>query len=56
VTGYSAYQFDNQTQDNLNQIAQMTKSSNVQVVEKVAQLIKQQKELEKQRKIVFTHG
>ncbi|VVH65539.1 Alanyl-tRNA synthetase (EC, partial [uncultured Gammaproteobacteria bacterium] len=48
VTGYSAYQFDNQTQDNLNQIAQMTKSSNVQVVEKVAQLIKQQKELEKQ--------
>jgi alanyl-tRNA synthetase len=48
VTGYSAYQFDNQTQDNLNQIAQMAKSSNVQVVEKVAQLIKQQKELEKQ--------
>ncbi|CAC9598518.1 Alanyl-tRNA synthetase (EC 6.1.1.7) [uncultured Gammaproteobacteria bacterium] len=48
VTGYSAYQFDNQTQDNLNQIAQMTKSSSVQVVEKVAQLIKQQKELEKQ--------
>ena len=47
VTGYNAYQFDNQTQDNLNKIAQMTKSSSVQVVEKVAQLIKQQKELEK---------
>ncbi len=48
VTGFAAYQFDNQTQDRLNQIAQMTKSSNTQAVEKVAQLIKQQKELEKQ--------
>jgi alanyl-tRNA synthetase len=47
MTGYDAYQFDNQTQDSLNEIAQMTKSSNAQVVEKVTQLIKQQKELEK---------
>ncbi len=48
VTGFAAYQFDNQTQDSLSQIAKMTKSSNAQAVEKVAQLIKQQKELEKQ--------
>ncbi|QKQ24389.1 alanine--tRNA ligase [Candidatus Ruthia endofausta] len=48
LTGYDAYQFDNQTQNSLNEIAQITKSSNVQVVEKVTQLIKQQKELEKQ--------
>ena len=47
MTGYDAYQFDNQTQDSLSEIAQMTKSSNAQVVEKVTQLIKQQKELEK---------
>ncbi|CAC9437395.1 Alanyl-tRNA synthetase [Bathymodiolus heckerae thiotrophic gill symbiont] len=48
VTGYDAYQFDNHTQDRLSQIAQMTKSSNAQVVEKVAQLIEHQKTLEKQ--------
>ena len=48
VTGYDAYQFDKQTEDSLNEIAQMTKSSNTQAVEKVAQLIKQQKDLEKQ--------
>jgi len=48
VTGYDAYQFDKQTEDSLNEIAQMTKSSNAQAVEKVAQLIKQQKDLEKQ--------
>ncbi len=48
MTGYDAYQFDNQTQDRLTAIAQMTKTNNMQAVEKVAQLIKQQKELEKQ--------
>ncbi|SMN01034.1 Alanyl-tRNA synthetase [uncultured Candidatus Thioglobus sp.] len=48
LTGYDAYQFDNQTQNNLSEIAQMTKSNNAQVVEKVAQLLKQQKQLEKQ--------
>lgn len=48
LTGFAAYQFDNQIQNNLSQIAKMTKSSNVQAVEKVAQLIKQQKKLEKQ--------
>ena len=48
VTGYDAYQFDKQTEDSLSEIAQMTKTNNTSVVEKVAQLIKQQKELEKQ--------
>ena len=48
ATGYEAYKFDKQTEDSLSQIAQMTKSSNSQAVQKVAQLIKTQKELEKQ--------
>ena len=48
LTGYDAYLFDKQTEDSLNTIAQMTKSNNAQAVEKVTQLIKQQKELEKQ--------
>ncbi|WPE16232.1 alanine--tRNA ligase [Candidatus Thioglobus autotrophicus] len=48
MTGYDAYQFDKQIENNLSAIAQMTKSNNAQAVEKVAQLIKQQKELEKQ--------
>ena len=48
MTGYDAYQFDKQTEDSLSEIAQMTKTNNTSVVEKVAQLIKQQKELEKQ--------
>ena len=48
LTGFSAYQFDNYTQRQLNQIAQMVKSNNAQTVEKVAQIIKQQKAFEKQ--------
>ena len=48
MTGYDAYQFDKQIENNLSAIAQMTKSNNAQAVEKVAQLVKQQKELEKQ--------
>jgi len=48
MSGYDAYQFDKQTEDSLSEIAQMTKSNNAGAVEKVAQLIKQQKELEKQ--------
>ncbi len=48
MSGFQAYQFDNQTQDSLTQIAQMTKSNNAQAVEKVTQLLKQQKTLEKQ--------
>ena len=48
MSGYDAYQFDKQTEDSLSEIAQMTKSNNAGAVEKVAQLIKHQKELEKQ--------
>jgi len=48
MTGFDAYQFDKETEDSLFSIAQMTKSNNAGVVEKVAQLIKHQKELEKQ--------
>lgn len=48
LTGYDAYQFDNQMQNSLSEISQMTKSNNAQVVEKVTQFIKQQKELEEQ--------
>lgn len=48
LTGYDAYQFDNQTQDRLSQIAQITKSNNAQAVQKVTQLLKTQKDLEKQ--------
>ena len=48
MTGYDAYQFDKQTEDSLSEIAQMTKSNNAGAVEKVAQLIKHQKALEKQ--------
>jgi alanyl-tRNA synthetase len=48
MTGYDAYLFDKQIEDSLGAIAQMTKTSNSGAVEKVTQLIKQQKELEKQ--------
>jgi alanyl-tRNA synthetase len=47
LTGYYAYLFDKKIEDNLSTIAQITKSDNTQVVEKVTQLLKQQKELEK---------
>jgi alanyl-tRNA synthetase len=47
LTGYYAYLFDKKIEDNLSTIAQITKSDNTQVVEKVIQLLKQQKELEK---------
>jgi alanyl-tRNA synthetase len=47
LTGYDAYLFDKKTEDNLNAIAQITKSDNTQVLEKVTQLLKHQKELEK---------
>ncbi|MDC0904692.1 DHHA1 domain-containing protein, partial [Candidatus Thioglobus sp.] len=48
LTGYNAYQSDKQIEDSLSKIAQMTKTNNSDVVEKVTQLMKQQKELEKQ--------
>ena len=48
LTGYNAYQSDKQIEDSLSEIAQMTKTNNSGAVKKVTQLIKQQKELEKQ--------
>ena len=48
VTGFEAYQLDKQAESSLNQIAQLTKSSSAQAVDKVTQLLKNQKSLEKQ--------
>ncbi len=49
ITGIDAYQLDKQTEGSLNQIANLTKSSDIaQTVEKVTQLLKNQKNLEKQ--------
>jgi len=48
VTGFRAYQLDKQAESSLNQIAKLTKSNSAQAVDKVAQLIKNQKVLEKQ--------
>jgi len=49
VTGIDAYQLDKQTESSLNQIANLTKSSDIaQTVKKVTQLVKNQKNLEKQ--------
>ena len=43
VTGFEAYQLDKQAESSLNQIAQLTKSSSAQAVDKVTQLLKSQK-------------
>ncbi len=48
VTGFNAYLFDKQLARDLSAIAQLTKTSRAQVVDKVAQLITQQKAFEKQ--------
>ena len=48
VTGLEAYQLDKQTESSLNEIAKLTKSSSAQAVDKVTQLLKNQKSLEKQ--------
>ncbi len=49
ITGIDAYQLDKQTEGSLNQIANLTKSSDIaQTVKKVTLLIKNQKNLEKQ--------
>jgi len=48
ITGIDAYQLDKQTEGSLNKIANLTKSNDIaQTVEKVTQLIKNQKNLEK---------
>ena len=48
VTGFDAYQWDKKIESSLNQIAKLTKSNSAQAVDKVIQLIKNQKSLEKQ--------
>lgn len=49
ITGIDAYQLDKQIEDSLNKIANLTKSNDIaQTVEKVTQLLKNQKNLEKQ--------
>ena len=49
ITGIDAYQLDKQTEKSLNQIANLTKSSDIaQTVKKVTRLLKNQKNLEKQ--------
>ena len=48
VTGREAYKLDKSNEDNLNMIASLTKSKSVNLIEKVKQLISNQKNLEKQ--------
>jgi alanyl-tRNA synthetase len=48
LTGFDAYQFDKTLEANLHAIAKLTKSSREQVTDKVMQLLKEQKTLEKQ--------
>ncbi len=49
ITGIDAYQLDKQTEGSLNKIANLTKSNDIaQTVEKVTQLLKNKKNLEKQ--------
>ncbi|MDP0595133.1 MAG: alanine--tRNA ligase, partial [Candidatus Thioglobus sp.] len=48
VTGVDAYQLDKKNEDTLSRIASLTKSSNSMALDKVKQLISNQKNLEKQ--------
>jgi alanyl-tRNA synthetase len=48
VTGMTAYALDKQTENNFEKIAKLFKSNSTQALEKVSQLIKNQKNLEKQ--------
>ena len=48
VTGIDAYQLDKKNEDTLSRIASLTKSSNSMALDKVKQLISNQKNLEKQ--------
>ena len=48
MTGIDAYQLDKKNEENLNLIANLTKSNSSQTLEKVKQLISHQKNLEKQ--------
>ena len=48
VTGLEAYKLDKNNEDNLDMIASLTKSNSVNLLEKIKQLISDQKSLEKQ--------
>jgi alanyl-tRNA synthetase len=48
VTGLEAYKLDKSNEDNLDMIARLTKSNSVNLLEKIRQLISNQKSLEKQ--------
>jgi len=48
VTGLEAYKLDKSNEDNLDMIANLTKSNPVNLIEKIRQLISNQKNLEKQ--------
>ena len=48
ITGIEAYELDKKNENDINQIVNLTKSSNLKVTEKVKQLISNQKILEKQ--------
>jgi len=48
VTGFTAYQYDKNKEDQLTQVSNLVKSDPVKVVEKISQILDQQKKLEKQ--------
>jgi len=48
VTGFAAYQYDKSKEDQLTQISNLVKSDPLKVVEKISQILQQQKKLEKQ--------
>ena len=48
ITGIEAYELDKKNENDINQIVNLTKSSNLKVTEKVKQMISSQKTLEKQ--------
>ncbi|MDA9031031.1 alanine--tRNA ligase [Candidatus Pseudothioglobus singularis] len=48
VTGFDAYQLDKNNEENINTITHLTKSNSTAVIDKVKQLITNQKSLEKQ--------
>ena len=48
ITGFSAYQFDKKIERQLNEISNLVKSDNSMVVDKIIQVLHEQKKLEKQ--------
>ena len=48
ITGFTAYQFDKNKENQINQISNLVKSEPTKVVDKILQILDQQKKLEKQ--------